>query len=728
MIYPQSRVRQSTLLKAVLLSVVLVLSFVTSTTQDLPTFRIGIIDAERGRLALGAQFAVEQINANGGVRGADGTIFQLELVIQAPDANGDITTALANLQQAETIAVLGPADTNTVINNLAALQALGVPVITPALGDTILASDGSGLLFRSRAAEFLQGRALATYLIEDIRANNIVTVQLDIDSTAGIVGFSTAAAAIGVPVRQNLLFVQGTDIVTLVNNILGATPEVAVVYGAPSVAASVYLQLRQRGWRGIFTHNLADHAEFRTRIPLAELDGILSTTTWSFANRNTSSQRFVLDYSQTTGIVPGAIEAATFDSLNLIRLALGQPGVLAENMARLDSIKGVQGVLSPNQLARGETSDNVSVVRLNALGGEVVVAQFAGTTRIPVESVVDDGGEVLPIATDAPTGTPTLDGVYVLIRSETQNVRTGPGLEYEILGQLRRGDLERVVGANLDFSWVVINFRGTQGWLSTAPNLLQVLGDRRTVPVVNPPPVPTPRPATGTPPPLDIADIVITAAGPSELPVNSTVAVTITMRNVGGLAAGPFAVAASFAPNNFYAAQNFAGLPGFTDQQFTLTFNTPAQTGNFETVIVADLNQQVNEGAAGEANNSTFIYRYRLDRPYLQNTVSIPSGGTLDLDLNGTADINYTAGGINTMLSCTGAAYCVGLISPPLNWETAHYDAITAAGGVSTSGIISGLLVPGATIGVLTDSGKRAVIRVDSVNVGVALALTYRTY
>jgi uncharacterized protein YgiM (DUF1202 family) len=318
--------------------------------------------------------------------------------------------------------------------------------------------------------------------------------------------------------------------------------------------------------------------------------------------------------------------------------------------------------------------------------------------------------------------------VYVLIRSETQNVRTGPGLEYEILGQLRRGDLERVVGASLDFSWVVINFRGTQGWLSTAPNLLEVLGDRRTVPVVNPPPVPTPRPATGTPPPLDIADIVITAASPSELPINATVTVTVTMRNAGGLAAGPFAVAASFAPNNFYAAQNFTGLPGFIDQQFTLTINTPAQTGNFEAVIVADLNQQVNEGTAGEANNSAFIYRYRLDRPYLQNAASVPSGGTLDLDLNGIADINYTAGGINTLLTCTGAAYCVGLISPPLNWETAHYDAITATSGVSTSGIVSGLLVPGATIGVLTDSGKRAVIRVDSVNPGVAISLTYRTY
>jgi len=42
--------------------------------------------------------------------------------------------------------------------------------------------------------------------------------------------------------------------------------------------------------------------------------------------------------------------------------------------------------------------------------------------------------------------------------------------------------------------------------------------------------------------------------------------------------------------------------------------------------------------------------------------------------------------------------------------------------------VLNVALTPGATVGVLTDSGKRAVLRIDAINPGVAVTFTYRIY
>jgi hypothetical protein len=222
-------------------------------------------------------------------------------------------------------------------------------------------------------------------------------------------------------------------------------------------------------------------------------------------------------------------------------------------------------------------------------------------------------------------------------------------------------------------------------------------------------------------------DIVIVSASPGEFPINATSPVTILVRNNGDRPAGPFAVAASFPPTNFYSAFNFSGLAAGTEQAIQLQIQTGPQTGNFQAVIVADLNNEVNEGT-GEANNNTFVFNYRIDRPYISSAVTLSAGASLDLDSNGGADVTFSATGLTTNAPCTGTAFCVGLLSPALSFTTAHYDAIMSSTGVNANAIDNAFLTNGATIGVITDSGRRAVIRVDGVTAGVALAITYRVY
>src|SRR3954471_2877632 len=85
--------------------------------QSAPVFRIGVLDDQQGHIANGARLAVHDINALGGVRGADGTQFQLELIVQ-PISGTDITNTIASLRDASLIAVFGPESDSTVKDNL----------------------------------------------------------------------------------------------------------------------------------------------------------------------------------------------------------------------------------------------------------------------------------------------------------------------------------------------------------------------------------------------------------------------------------------------------------------------------------------------------------------------------------------------------------------------------------------------------------------------------------
>ncbi|MCU0496286.1 MAG: ABC transporter substrate-binding protein [Anaerolineae bacterium] len=705
-------------LRILILSIALgILTFSVNIAQA-PTFRIGVIDEARGPIADGARLAVQQINDAGGIVGADGTVFRLELVIASPN---DIPAAVEQINAAGVVAVLGPETTEQVLNNLPLLQTLNVPVITPAIGDTILASDASELLFRSRATEFLQGRALATYILEEIQATNVLAVQLDIASTASVIGFTTAATSLGNPVQDTLLLTDGTELNDLTDQIIATTPQVIAVYGPPDLAATMYLDLRAQGWPGTFAYNQAESPAFKDAISLELLFGVIGTTTWSVGAVDNASRIFTLDYVRAYGEVPTAIDAAAYDSTRLIALSLELPGELGVNLSQLGDTQGVQGLLRPTQLGRGELSDNVAVIEIGSLGGARVVARFIGGVRLPDET------EVVGVGTIVPSPTPTPDGVVVTVRSQVQNVRTGPSTAYDVLGQLQQGEQRQVIGANVDFSWVAIEFRGQTGWLSTAPNLSEVFGDRSLVPVLAAPPPPTPSPATGTPI-SSLADLVVVGVSPNVITTNTTNNITVTIQNTGSQNAGPFAIATSFAPNNTYAAQNVSGLAAGATTTVLLSFAAPGTTGNFQAIIIADLNQQVQEDSAGEANNNTFVYNYRIDRPTVLNAVTLAASASIDLDGNAANDLTYTPTGLNTVAPCSGTTFCIGLLSPTLTWDTAHYDAITGSNGISTNSILNASLTPGTTLGVLTNAGNRVVLRVDSINPGISITFTYRLY
>ncbi|MBZ0289639.1 MAG: SH3 domain-containing protein [Anaerolineae bacterium] len=60
------------------------------------------------------------------------------------------------------------------------------------------------------------------------------------------------------------------------------------------------------------------------------------------------------------------------------------------------------------------------------------------------------------------------------------NVRSGPGVVYTVIGQLKLGDSVDITGRGPNNSWVRINFNGQEGWVSFG--LVEISGDIDSAP------------------------------------------------------------------------------------------------------------------------------------------------------------------------------------------------------------------------------------------------------
>jgi ABC-type branched-subunit amino acid transport system substrate-binding protein len=696
-----------------LLTMLLLLAVGMPQAQVLPIFRIGVLDEPDGPLARGAQLAVQEINSSGGVIGADGTAFELQLVVQSSE---DLDFALANITQASVIALIGPADSTTALGNRDALVALGVPILTTATDDTLLASDSSERFMRLRAQDAWMGRALADYIVNDLSAATIATVQLDLESTVSVIGFSRASTQLGLPPTQEYLLSDETSLQRITLDIVASNPQFVVAYGLPRQVADLYTGLRENDWAGRFVYERADEPAFRNEVQESLLGGIISVATWSYSYLDEASQEFLLSYVRAYGTVPTALDAAAYDAVYLLEAAIRQPGALRDNLTSIQEFEGVQGILDASISGFGEFSNNVVVTELGEFGAPIAVARYMGLERVPLF----EGTDVTPTPF-IPTATPLPNGVYVTITRSVQNVRTGPGLEYDILGQVQEGDVIEVVGATLDFTWVAINFRGTTGWLSRG--ILELTGDTDTLPVITPPASPTPLPIPPTATAQPIPDIVIVSASPQRLIIGSSFNVLVTVRNQGGSSAGAFAVAASFEPGNVYTAQNIAGLAAGSQVDIVLSGILTGATGPYNVTVVADLNNQINEGA-GETNNMAFLYSYIADAPL--NTGFTPIGSITLNDLGvatldgGTDDIQWGGGGIVPLGSTE-----IGVLTGFTSMDSVHRDAIAAA---SLANVPLSNVTPGMLIGIQTDSGKFGVLQVISAQNGGQMSFNYRIY
>ncbi|MBK9180306.1 MAG: ABC transporter substrate-binding protein [Acidimicrobiales bacterium] len=217
------------------------------------TLEVGALLPETGQLAAiidslrtPIDIAVEEINAAGGVLGAD-------VVLVAADDGTDPQVASASLDQLlnsdKVDVVLGPASSGTMLGIVDKVRTEGVVVCS---GSTTAAelstADDGGFFFRTAPPDSLQGPALADLIVEE----GATAVGIIVRNDSYGVGFGdalqTALEEAGATVTANVAYdPNGTDFDADVQQIIDSGPDAVAVIGFNDDGGKIIATMIEKG-------------------------------------------------------------------------------------------------------------------------------------------------------------------------------------------------------------------------------------------------------------------------------------------------------------------------------------------------------------------------------------------------------------------------------------------------------------------------------------------------
>ena len=278
----------------------------------------------------GAQVAVEEINAAGGVNG-----WQLKL--QTEDSQGDPDSAISafgKLMDDEMNVSLG-----------CVLSGEAQSVITAAKNDNVLVVtctssaekciQGNDKAFRVCFNDPAQGTASANYIADNKLGSKIaVFYQSDIDYSAGLVEtFTTQAAQRGLTIVIQQAFTEGTktDFSTQINAIRDSGCDLVFlpIYAAE---ASVFLTQAQGKLDGIkvFGCDGLDGLVSVENFDTSLAEDVMLMTPFTASATDDKTAAFVKAYNEAYGEDPNQFAADAYDAIYAIHAAVEKAGVTAD--------------------------------------------------------------------------------------------------------------------------------------------------------------------------------------------------------------------------------------------------------------------------------------------------------------------------------------------------------------------------------------------------------------
>jgi len=336
------------------------------------TIRIGFhapltgFAASDGKSALnGAELAVEQINAAGGVNGR-----KLELVVQDDQAKADQAVPLANKYIGEGLKIVisgsysGPTRAAAGVFQQARIPYISSYAIHPDI------TRAGNYVFRTSFMGEVQGRAAGKFIGDVLKKKKVTLLTLNNDFGQALsAGFKEVAPKQGVQIASEYTYAMGDrQFGSIVASVKRDAPEVLYVSGYFFNGGPLVAQLRAGGvtvpivgTEGFDTHNFIAIAKDAA-------EGVMITTSLDRDSKLPAMRQFIEDYERKFNTPADMVAASVHTAINVAANALSKAG--AEDPAKIrDAIAATKdfpvasGRISFNELGEVYKAAQIQVIK-----------------------------------------------------------------------------------------------------------------------------------------------------------------------------------------------------------------------------------------------------------------------------------------------------------------------------------------------------------------------------
>lgn len=333
--------------------------------------------AQNGQQGLwGAQFAVDQVNANGGIKALNGA----KLKLQISDTGTATAAEVANITQRlvqtyRPSAICGMWASSYTLSSSTVTERAKVPLLTQSFADPIT-ERGYEYVFQFPAKAALMGQVSTDSLLDLAKAANypIKTVAVLADDTgSGKITAQAAAARFknhGVNVGVEYYFPPGlTSGTTIALRLLSVKPD--VIFLAGSLPDTVLLQktVREQGYRGPFLGSGGGYVTTQFGELLGDLSsGSFASAGWNWDMPGLVAKTFFKEFTEKFKVPFPAQEAGEdYSIIYTIKEALeaarsANPQAVRAAISKLDITSGPASIMAGGRVAFDANGMNKHVV------------------------------------------------------------------------------------------------------------------------------------------------------------------------------------------------------------------------------------------------------------------------------------------------------------------------------------------------------------------------------
>jgi branched-chain amino acid transport system substrate-binding protein len=319
-------------------------------------FRIGLIAPITGPLKLsgqgllrGAELAVEEVNAKGGLR-VGGNRYHINLLIEDNQSDAELSVAAAQrLIDQGVVAVVGPATSANAIPTAAHLEQAHTLMIAP-ISSNPETTRNKRYIFRIIATDDVQAKVLAEFAVKDLKTTQaaVLYTQDDVYSSFLADVFKATYTELGGTIVAYEAFdAEDDEFTAQLERIKAKEPELLVL---PNLAHHLPANVHQARAIGLNIPFLG--ADAWTSIPTEELtedfNSTYFTSAWSPTIQSERAQAFLEAFTKRYNTLPTAVEALTYDAFHLLFAAAQQQEsfttrALLKGISVMERFEGVSG-------------------------------------------------------------------------------------------------------------------------------------------------------------------------------------------------------------------------------------------------------------------------------------------------------------------------------------------------------------------------------------------------